>query len=159
MAIVYNYAGQLLRVNRAAVGHSWLTPTLHALVPDWTEQQPLQPHQVALPSRLWPHVSSRCSCCCYIAGTGGWMIWFAGWPKIVQCAQVQVGEDGASAPWALNIQPEPLVDALHMEIVRTWEPTHLHGHGSDCLSIYSNYQIDGSPFKALRVAYDYRCTT
>jgi len=52
MAIVYNYAGQLLRVNRAAVGHSWLTPTLHALVPDWTEQQPLQPHQVALPSRL-----------------------------------------------------------------------------------------------------------
>ena len=59
------------------------------------------------------------------------MVRLAGRPKIVQRTQVQVGEDGAPAPWTLDIQPKPLVDALHMEIVRAWEPTDLHGHVLD----------------------------
>lgn len=55
------------------------------------------------------------------------MVPLTGRPEIVQRTQVQVGEDRAATPWALDIQPEPLVDALHMEIVRAWEPTDLHG--------------------------------
>jgi hypothetical protein len=131
MAIVYKYARQLFGANQATVAHRRLTVTLHAIVPDRAEQQPLQPHQIALTCRLRPHVSRRCSCRRYIAGAGGWMVRLAGRPKIVQRTQVQVGEDGAPAPWALDIQPKPLVDALHMEIVRAWEPTDLHGHVLD----------------------------
>jgi hypothetical protein len=54
------------------------------------------------------------------------MVWLAGRPEIVQRAQIQVGEDRAPAPRALDIQPEPLVNALHMEIVCTWESTDLY---------------------------------
>lgn len=61
------------------------------------------------------------------------MVQLTGWTEIVERTQVQVGEDGAPAPRALDIQPEPLVNALHMEIMRTWQPTHLH--------IQQNYEI------------------
>jgi hypothetical protein len=88
------------------------------------QQQPLQPQQVALPSRLRrPHVP-RHRRRCHLAGRRP--VRLGGWPEVVERAQVEVGEDGAPATGALDIQPEPLVDALHMEIVRAREPTDLH---------------------------------
>ena len=85
--------------------------------PDWPEKA-LQSQHIALAGRLDSHITSGCH------HTSRWSFWIG--PKMGQRAKVKVWEDWAAATRTFHIQPEPLINAFHMEIVSTGKATNLH---------------------------------
>ena len=49
-----------------------------------------------------------------VVGSGG------GGGDVGQCCEVQVWKDRAAASGALHVQPQPLVNAFHVEVVGAW---------------------------------------
>ncbi|RZR71959.1 hypothetical protein BHM03_00009143, partial [Ensete ventricosum] len=93
--------------------------TTSVLTPPYRAKQPLQPQEIALTCRLGSHIPSGC---CHFAGRRALRIRL----EVGECTQVKVGKHRAPASGALHIQPQPLVDALNMEVVSTRQASDLH---------------------------------
>lgn len=103
-------------------------------------EQALQAETVALAQGLlWPHVPCGCSSCHLI----GWVGISISSAEIGEGTEVKVGEDGAAASWALDVEPQPLVNTLDMEVVCTGEATDLERSGS--MIFYQHQIFENSP--------------
>lgn len=116
---VENHSHMLRAVRRPSTRLCLCSIPLTAVFRPYGAEKPLHSQQIALARSLVSNIWSSSD----NVGRGWWPLCIRG--DVRQRTQVEVREDGATASGAFHVQPEPLVDALHVKIVSTGQTSDL----------------------------------